>query len=411
MHIVLITDNLSQQGGAERYFHELAANLRAEPTIKVTCLGFGSSNTPDCIAYPPLKNPLAKLFYRFIVNPVLLYRLRQQLRTLAPDIIHLHNCKQYSATVFLALRGYCVIQTTHDFSYLCPTSQNIHRDGKACPTGLTWQCFWQHQVKFSKPVFLVMALHWWLMQRSAKKLLKKCLAPSPFLTRYLEQRHFPAPEYLPPFKPAPINYQTKSDDGYFLFAGQLATHKGIWLLCYAFQSAVALQPHLRLIVAGKGPEEKALQRWITTHQLTKNIQLIGWQTDLSSYYQRARAVVFPSTGLESFGLVLTESMRYAKPIIAINQGTAAWLVQHNETGLLFDPGHPEALTQALITLANDPKLAQQFGAAGLKLFESLPSNEEILKSLLRIYQATILQFKAGQPNCAQSGLSEELKEY
>ncbi len=407
MHIVLITDNLSQQGGAERYFYELAARLRDIPEIKVSCLGFGAK-VPNAIAFPALQNPLAKLFYRFMIHPALFLRLRRHLRNLAPDVVHLHNCKQYTATVLNALRGYNVIQTTHDFSYLCPTSQNIHRDGKACKTGFSWHCFWQHRVKFSRGVFLLMALNWWLTQRRAKNLLKKCLAPSPFLTHYLQQCGFPAPEYLPPFKLETAPTHTASGH-YFLFAGQLAEHKGIWLLFNAFCAALKERPTLRLVIAGKGPAEKALRKRILALQLTANIELIGWQTDLSSYYQAAQAVVFPSTGLESFGLVLTESMRHAKPIIAANQGTAAWLVKHEETGLLFDPSNQATLTDALMRLADHPDLAQKWGEAGLKRFQQLPNNADILKRLLTIYHEVSAGKSALQSEWGQTALSEQLE--
>jgi len=103
----------------------------------------------------------------------------------------------------------------------------------------------------------------------------------------------------------------------------------------------------KLVVAGKGPEEKKLKKLAWA-----NVEFTGWKTDseLARLYQGARALIFP--GEEDFGLVPLEAMASGSPVIAYGRGGALETVVppgtgRNATGLFFVEQDPRAVMEAV----------------------------------------------------------------
>jgi glycosyltransferase involved in cell wall biosynthesis len=65
---------------------------------------------------------------------------------------------------------------------------------------------------------------------------------------------------------------------------------------------------------------------------------------------------------ETFSIAALESMALGKPLVMTDVGGASEQVVHGETGLLFESGDIDALTQHLATLTS-PALRSQMGAA------------------------------------------------
>lgn len=364
MKILLINDNLGSQGGAERAFWELKERLTARQQYHVAVLGFGNlpCQTKDMFVLPALRSQIAKLLWRLCIHPFIYRKLRRFIVNYQPDVIHLHNIKQYTPSLLYALRGYPVVHTVHDFSHLCPTAQNLHRDGSPCQTGIRAHCFWQHRVKYRRLTYLILALSFYKTRRQLLKTVRTFISPSPLLTDYLEKNGFSPVVTIPHFKNdtvIPDFQQLSSTD--FLFAGNLDTHKGIFPLLEGFALAVLTMPNLMLHIAGTGPQKDALMQFAEKLKITQHVRFLGWQTDLTPLYHRCCALIFPSTGLESFGLVITEAMNHGRAVIGANRGTVPWLVADQRTGLLFDPLHPHSLAEKICYLARNKDIAITLG--------------------------------------------------
>ncbi|MBN8548477.1 MAG: glycosyltransferase [Deltaproteobacteria bacterium] len=96
----------------------------------------------------------------------------------------------------------------------------------------------------------------------------------------------------------------------FLYAGALVPYKRVDRVVEAFNLMGE-----RLWIVGRGPEEKRLRK-----MAGPNIEFFGHVPDreLSSFYRRSRALVFPGT--EDFGLIPLECMAAGRPVIALHDG-------------------------------------------------------------------------------------------
>jgi glycosyltransferase involved in cell wall biosynthesis len=67
--------------------------------------------------------------------------------------------------------------------------------------------------------------------------------------------------------------------------------------------------------------------------------------DVPRLFAQARALLFP--GLEDFGIVPVEAQAAGLPVIAFGEGGARDSVIDGETGVLYEPGSPQALAGAI----------------------------------------------------------------
>jgi glycosyltransferase involved in cell wall biosynthesis len=145
-----------------------------------------------------------------------------------------------------------------------------------------------------------------------------------------------------------------------LYAGRLTKEKGVELLADAFLAARAHDPRLRLVLAGGGPEEDALRA-----RLGDAATFLGWLSGdaLARAYASADAFLFASP-TDTFGQVILEAQASGLPVVAVDEGGPASLIEHGETGLLT-AADPRALAEALLSVVSGPLLAERLRRAAL----------------------------------------------
>lgn len=131
-------------------------------------------------------------------------------------------------------------------------------------------------------------------------------------------------------------------EDYYLVVARLASYKRIDL---AVDACTRLG--VRLIVAGDGPERKALEA-----RSGPTVTFLGRVDDarLKELLVHCQAVLWP--GEEDFGLVPVEAQASGRPVIAFNAGGASETVIHGETGVLFSPQSEGALVEAIESLSS-----------------------------------------------------------
>lgn len=392
MRVLLITDNHTPEGGAEKYFFALKEILKTQQNIEVYSLGFGpqSAAGKDYLVLKGGNSNFSKLLWRMFFHPIKFWQIRRYIKKINPDVIHLHNVKKYTISLLKAVQGQChVVQTIHDYSLVCPTAWNLHSNLSPCPTGLTSSCKWEHKRDWNKLIYFALLYCLKRRQSLTRKTVNHFLVPSPLLQKNLLSQNFKNIHFLPNFKKENASYHfEKIQPNHFLYLGQLAPHKGVDILINEFHLAYQKNKNLILKIAGKGPQEEALKNQVKNLKLENNIFFLGWTNEIEKLITETVALIFPSIGLEPYPTVLIEAMSYARAIIGSDRGPTSWMVDANKTGLLFDPLKKGELANCMLSLADNISYAEELGKNGFKKFQTFPNNDQIVKEILSVYKNT-----------------------
>lgn len=148
-----------------------------------------------------------------------------------------------------------------------------------------------------------------------------------------------------------------------LFIGSFASHKRVDLLIDTFKDILEKYPNIKLTLAG---QKTLYYPKIKNKIKNKNIKIIFNFSNqkLKKIIDKSTVLILPSTQ-ESFGLVLIESMARGKPVIASNIPPIKELIKKTQGGLTFKTNSQKNLTETIIKIINNKKLAQKLGSNGL----------------------------------------------
>lgn len=152
-----------------------------------------------------------------------------------------------------------------------------------------------------------------------------------------------------------------------LFLGRLEKRKGLSHLLRAWIQVREAVPEARLVVAGatRGRVLAHYQKFVE-ERVYNDVVFTGPLSDEDKvrYYQTVDVFCAPSTGQESFGIVLLEAMATGRPIVASAIPGYRDVLSDGQQALLVPPKDADRLAEALIRLLRDAELRAQLGANG-----------------------------------------------
>jgi phosphatidylinositol alpha-mannosyltransferase len=173
-----------------------------------------------------------------------------------------------------------------------------------------------------------------------------------------------------------------------VFAGRQEPRKGLHVLLRAW-SDVRRRTGARLRVAGADP--LAVRLLLTRERVPDDgIDVLGLlsQEELTAELLRAKALVAPSLGGESFGMVLTRAYACATPVVASDiDGYRE--VMTEEAAVSFPAGDERGLADALVGLLEDEPRRVALGEGARRLALERYSWNDIGKRLVEIYEAVV----------------------
>lgn len=179
-------------------------------------------------------------------------------------------------------------------------------------------------------------------------------------------------------------WAAKLPERFFLFVGALRYYKGLHYLLEA-----AERNGLPVVIVGSGGVEKDLREQ-ANHLNLDHVIFTGSlaDEDRAALLQLCTAFVFPShLPSEAFGVSLLEAAVYGKPLISCEIGTGTTFINiDGVTGLAVAPADPEALSDAMVRLWDDPDMCATFGRNARARFEQHFRAKSMAESYVQLYQ-------------------------
>jgi len=204
--------------------------------------------------------------------------------------------------------------------------------------------------------------------------------------RSSQQRWLPGEyEVLPNGVLVPESAPAGDRDHRIVFAGRQEPRKGLQVLLAAWPE-IHRRSGLRLTVAGADP--LAVRLLLTRLRVPDDgIDVVGFlsQEELTETLRRAKALVAPSLGQESFGMVLTRAFACSLPVVASDIPGYREVLEPGAS-VSVPPGDPRALAGAVCALVADEPHRRDLGERARSLAVERYSWSGIARRLSEIYE-------------------------
>ena len=395
MKILMVNKFLYPRGGSESYMLKLGDELRALGH-EVEYFGmYDEKNTVGNSAnlYTTNMDFHSTGFERFLYPFKIIYSMEAEKKIgkvidqFKPDIVHMNNINfQLTPSIIYAVkkRNIPLVQTVHDYQMICPNhllySFNETKPCDRCIKGSKWNCLKYsciHNSKIKSFLGVIESKLYSVLKTYKKVDLYVC--PSNFLENkllsasdiyvgktftihnFIEKKHIPN--------------KTEDNEPYIVFVGRLSKEKGVELL----SKTAKLLPEYRFVVAGNGPDDECLKD-------IPNVILKGFLTgsELTDLMANAKLLIAPSVCYENCPLSILESHSMGVPVVTMNSGGMAELVEDGKTGgLAFEPT-PEAVAET-IRKCLDEEYYQSLKANCQQISEDIMGVREYCEILLQKY--------------------------
>ncbi|MBS1824078.1 MAG: glycosyltransferase family 4 protein [Acidobacteria bacterium] len=168
------------------------------------------------------------------------------------------------------------------------------------------------------------------------------------------------------------------------FAGRLAPEKGGEVLLHAAKRVVAAKPGAAFVFAGDGPCGAEWRKLAEDLGLSEKVTFAGRRDDMPGVYASLDLVVLPSF-IEAMPICLLEALAAERPVIATPAGSVPDIIIPGETGVLVEPGNPDALAAAILTSLSDPDRSQRMACEGRRRVEQFYSDEVMAGAYRTLY--------------------------
>jgi phosphatidylinositol alpha-mannosyltransferase len=243
----------------------------------------------------------------------------------------------------------------------CPLVATFHASGE-----LSW-------LKLAKPI-------WGFL---ADRLDHRIAVSDP--ARETAARYFPGDyELIPNGVLVPEEAEAGSRAEQIVFVGRQEPRKGLQVLLRAWPE-IRRRTGARLRIVGADP--LAVRLLFSRLRVPDDgVDVLGFlsQEALTAELAAAKALVAPSLGGESFGMVLTRAFACATPVVASDISGYRGVMEP-QAGRLVPPGEPSLLAEAVIELLADEPGRERLGRSARAIVQEKYSWDGIAQRLAEIY--------------------------
>ena len=364
MKILMVNKFLYPRGGAESYMLKLGECLK-NSGHEVEYFGmYDEKNTVGNSAglYTGNMDFHTKAADRFLYPFKIIYsaeakrKIGKVLDSFKPDIVHMNNINfQLTPAIIYAVkkRNIPLVQTVHDYQMICPNHLlycfEENSPCERCTKGNRLNCIRHKCIHSSaiKSIFGVTEAEIYSLLKTYK-LVDLYICPSRFLERKLTDSNklYIGKTYMLHnfIEKKGLCKEADKTNPYIVYVGRLSKEKGVGLLARTAE----MLPEYEFRVAGSGPDIQELRN-------IPNVKLMGFLTGdaLSCAISEAMALIAPSVCFENCPLSILEAHSMGVPVITMNCGGMAELVEDGVTGTLADEPNAKSIANATVRLLKD----------------------------------------------------------
>ncbi len=275
------------------------------------------------------------------------------------DIVHAHDFRSALMLSHIDIKN--TVVTARDYAQIAGCTNNIQANGNINPgcEGMheAFHChrvaeaslarkpfrMWQYMynksyrkhafASFSKQIFISHAQKGVIERTQDTSHQKTTVIYNPISSEYLTQ---------------PLE---RGVAGNILYAGRVEMYKGVLDLLRAWKVISKDSRQAHLYIAGDGAQREEYERLAASWGLQYKVTFVPYVPyhRLQAMINEAEIVVTPHRWVEPFGRVVIEGMARGKVVVSSNVGGPSELIEHGKTGLLFERGSIEDLTEKLQT--------------------------------------------------------------
>jgi glycosyltransferase involved in cell wall biosynthesis len=338
-------------------------------------------------------NGLSPLLNHQLGTPVLHSpRIRRILRHGAFDVIHFHNVSLIGGPGILSAGRGLKVYEAHEHWLVCPTHVLWRHNREPCTGRQCARCL----LHYRRPPQL------WRYTGMLDRRLRHIdilISKSEFSRQKHGEFGFSGEmEVLPYFLPDMEAHEPVGSSPhhrpYFLFVGRLERIKGLDDVIPLFRR----YPEADLLIAGDGTHGPTLQKAAAD---VPGVRFLGRLSveELHRHYAHALAVIVPSVGFETFGIIIIEAFRHGTPVIARRIGPFPEIVESCGGGLLFR--NVEELGAAMRRLQQDDSLRADLGRRARRGFLENWTEDVIVPRYLKLVRQSIHKAAGRPPRATQ----------
>jgi glycosyltransferase involved in cell wall biosynthesis len=401
MKILQINKFYYLRGGAERHFFDVSTLLEKNGHTVIPFSMHDERNKKSKYAkyfvspvhFDKIDSTTLRRWGRVVYSCEARRKIKALIKQEKPDIAHVHLMYHHlSPSILLELKkaGIPIVFTVHDWQALCPNYNLLLPNGDictACKNGTYGHVFFKKTIKQSYGMSGLAAFAGWLHHKRGwyRDTIDRLIMPSQFANNLFASYGWNTDtmRVLPHFSDRkPVKAPVKKE-AYVLYAGRLSREKGIFKLVQHWKE---YKIEHRLLIAGRGPEEEKIKKYIKMHGLEKYVELLGFVEleKLDTYMARAAAVVAPSVCFETFGLTLIEAWFNGTGVLVNDMGPLPELVKKAGAGEIFS-FKKGTVKKVIDAYMNDSAAWKITGATGLAYAKKAHTPEQYYRELMKVY--------------------------
>ena len=173
---------------------------------------------------------------------------------------------------------------------------------------------------------------------------------------------------------------TKYDRPTILYLGRIKKYKSIQHLITAFSHVLKKLPEAQLMIVGAGDYLPQLKEQAQSLGLGDKVEFPGFvsKDNKVERMRRAHVAVLPSLK-EGWGLTNIEANSVGTTVIAADVPGLKDSVRHDQTGLLYEYGNIEQLTQSLFAILTDSQARERLEQGALEWAEKFNWDSAAMK--------------------------------